>query len=88
MGARLGARRKERIWMMKPTFYLLYIVRGTRDSLWEENMKEKQRGNFKEKKKTTTKTTTTTRAQQLLSIRGTQRECSSKPLNVALLKVF
>ena len=35
---------------MKPTFYLLYIGRGPRDSVCEENMKEKQRGNFKENK--------------------------------------
>lgn len=38
---------------MKPTFYLLYIVRGPRDSVWEENMKEKQRGNLKKKTTTT-----------------------------------
>ena len=69
MGARLGAREKESIWMMKPTFYLLYIVRGPKDSVWKENMKEKQGGNFKEKKTTTT-TTAMTRAQQLLSMLG------------------
>ena len=68
VGARLGARRKVSTWMMKPTIYLLYIVRALQIVRRKHKRKKERALNTKKNKQTTT----TTRAQQLLSMLGTE----------------
>ena len=51
VGARLGARRKVSTWMMKPTIYLLYIVRALQIVRRKHKRKKERALNRKKKKK-------------------------------------